>query len=107
VDYHKHIASSKWRRGPARLSELEAAGHQCRLCPNEATPDSPLEVHHRTYANFGNERVEDLTALCSACHREVTNFLRARNYAAVEPKRADVVRLRDLRGFAVLEGKVA
>lgn len=107
MDYRKHIASSKWRHGTARLSELEAAGHQCRLCPNEATPENPLDVHHRSYANFGNERAEDLTALCRACHREVTNFLRARNYAAIEPKRADVVRLRDLRGLARANGRVA
>ncbi|MDX3965512.1 MAG: HNH endonuclease signature motif containing protein [Bradyrhizobium sp.] len=106
MDYQKHIASSKWRRGSARLAELEAAGHRCRLCQTEATPDSPLEVHHRTYENFGNERSEDLTALCRECHREVTNFLRARRYAAVEPKRADVLRLRDLRGLNTA-GKVS
>jgi 5-methylcytosine-specific restriction endonuclease McrA len=105
--YRKHITSSKWRHGAARLSELQASGHQCRLCPKEATPDDPLEVHHRTYANLGDERAEDLTALCHECHREVTNFLRARQYAEIEPKRADVVRLRDPRGWASATGKVA
>ena len=30
--------------------------------------DAQLHVHHCTYANYGEERLEDLIMLCSACH---------------------------------------
>jgi 5-methylcytosine-specific restriction endonuclease McrA len=99
MDYRKHIASPQWRKGAARLGELEAADSKCRICSAEAAPGSPLEVHHRTYENLGNESVGDLTTLCRDCHREVTNFLRARRYSSVVPKRADVIELRDARGL--------
>jgi 5-methylcytosine-specific restriction endonuclease McrA len=98
MDYRKHMASQQWRSGTARLGELHAAESKCRICFAEASPGSPLEVHHRTYENFGNERSADLTTLCRDCHREVTNFLRARKYSSVVPKRADVIDLRDPRG---------
>lgn len=32
-----------------------------------------LEVHHRTYERLGNERPEDLVALCWCCHDEITD----------------------------------
>lgn len=30
----------------------------------------PLDVHHRTYKRIGNERPEDLVAVCRRCHKE-------------------------------------
>lgn len=38
-----------------------------------------LEVHHRTYERVGSERDDDLVALCTSCHDEITersNILR-------------------------------
>ena len=40
-----------------------------------------IEVHHRTYENWGNEQHGDLTALCRDCHRVVTDHLRRLRYA--------------------------
>ena len=36
---------------------------RCRRCGAPAT-----EVHHETYKRIYNERLSDLTALCSKCH---------------------------------------
>ena len=36
----------------------------CRLCG----ADADLEVHHRTYARWGQEQLDDVTVLCRGCH---------------------------------------
>lgn len=93
MHYLSYIRSDAWRRNPARLKALSEADGRCRLCHAEAL----LEVHHATYDRLGCEQDNDLIALCSPCHREVTSYLRTRRYAVVVPKRADVLPLRDGR----------
>jgi 5-methylcytosine-specific restriction endonuclease McrA len=80
ADYERYISSTAWQTNPARLAELRAAGHRCRLC-FASGEEARLEVHHRTYRNFGCELAEDLTTLCHDCHLDVTCMERARKYA--------------------------
>jgi hypothetical protein len=87
--YAAHINSEAWRSGAARLAELEASGFRCRIC-NRGAAEARLEVHHRTYENFGYELAEDLTTLCSDCHVVNTDMLRRRRYADFAPLSADV-----------------
>ncbi len=89
MTYHEYIMSRHWREHPARLAELAASGFRCRLCNHDGS-ESPLEVHHRTYANLFNEQVGDLTTLCRRCHRVVTDHQRRLRYADVRPKIVDV-----------------
>jgi 5-methylcytosine-specific restriction endonuclease McrA len=42
-------------------------GYRCRLCGRD---DVELHVHHCTYENYAQERLEDLITLCSACHHD-------------------------------------
>jgi hypothetical protein len=93
MKYDEYIASAAWRTNPVRLREFEAARFECRLCPAGVATGSALEAHHRIYERFGCEADGDLTALCRACHHEVTSFQRARRYALTKPLRADVRRL--------------
>lgn len=88
-DYQSYINSNAWKTSPARMGELEAAGYRCRIC-NRSADEVRLEVHHRTYENFGREVQADLTALCSDCHLAATSELRSRRYAARIPYYADV-----------------
>lgn len=90
MTYRKYIRSAAWRRSKARLSELEAAGHRCRLCNASATDGAALQVHHRTYERLGRELPSDLTALCRECHDVVTSSLRARRYVAMRPILTDM-----------------
>lgn len=78
-EYLAYISSDRWRNSPARLAELEAAGHSCRTC-DRRPPEVRLEVHHRTYARLGRELVRDLTTLCSDCHRAITDEERQRRH---------------------------
>jgi 5-methylcytosine-specific restriction endonuclease McrA len=41
-------------------------GYRCRLCNRN---NGPLHVHHRTYATYAEERLEDLVTLCRRCHK--------------------------------------
>jgi 5-methylcytosine-specific restriction endonuclease McrA len=89
MHYAKYIRSAVWRNNPARLAELAASGGRCRTC-NGAAPDVELQVHHRTYARLGAERVGDLTTLCVECHRVITDLLRRRRYGLRSPQFSDV-----------------
>jgi 5-methylcytosine-specific restriction endonuclease McrA len=42
-------------------------GYRCRLCGRS---DVELHVHHCTYENYVQERLEDLITLCSVCHND-------------------------------------
>lgn len=88
--YGRYISSAAWQTSPARLGELRAAGHRCRLC-FASGEEARLEVHHRTYRNFGCELAEDLTTLCHDCHLVVTSMERARKYARSPVMSADCV----------------
>jgi 5-methylcytosine-specific restriction endonuclease McrA len=89
MTYQEYIGSNAWRTAPARLAELEASGFRCRIC-NRSADAVRLEVHHRTYQNFGCELASDLTTLCSDCHLGNTDMLRRRRYAVFKPVAADV-----------------
>jgi hypothetical protein len=63
---------SPWGKGHPRPGHwhwirklaLKRDGWRCRTCNGKRQ----LEVHHRTYRNWGWERLADVTTLCSACH---------------------------------------
>jgi hypothetical protein len=42
-------------------------GYRCRLCNRD---DVELHVHHRTYENYAQEKLEDLITLCKECHHD-------------------------------------
>lgn len=80
MEYSRYISSTGWHTSAARLAELAASGHRCRIC-NASRGEAQLEVHHRTYERLGHERVGDLTTLCRECHQAATEHLRRRRYA--------------------------
>jgi 5-methylcytosine-specific restriction endonuclease McrA len=89
LTYTAYISSHAWRASTARLTELVASGFRCRIC-NRGREEVRLEVHHRTYRNFGCELMSDLTTLCADCHVGNTDMLRRRRYAVHLPVSADV-----------------
>ena len=60
--YRRYLQSDAWKT--KRKAVLQAAGFRSRRCSAPAT-----EVHHETYKRIYNERMSDLTALCSKCHK--------------------------------------
>ena len=44
----------------------------CQLCFRHTDYVGHLDVHHITYENFGQEKIEDGILLCRGCHDDVT-----------------------------------
>lgn len=62
--YDRYRNSSDWKA--KRKARLEMDKYRCRRCGLDGDV-----VHHRTYENIGNEKMEDLETLCSWCHKRI------------------------------------
>ena len=63
--YNAYLKSERWRL--KRCIRLRIDSFKCTQCQSK----SNLEIHHLTYARFGNEYLSDLITLCRACHAKV------------------------------------
>lgn len=64
--YHDdYLRSPQWQRRRSKV--MTRAGHLCEGC----LTNPALDVHHTTYAHFGNEFAFELIALCRACHERM------------------------------------
>jgi 5-methylcytosine-specific restriction endonuclease McrA len=72
--YAEYIRSEAWQEVRRRFwaSKLPK---ECYCCGRE---DGPMDLHHRTYKNLGNERLMDLVPLCRDCHLTVHEMVRRR-----------------------------
>lgn len=71
--YDAYLASPRWKEKRAPIID-RASGH-CERCGRAC---AALEVHHLTYERFGgNERPEDLQALCRGCHDQADDERKA------------------------------
>lgn len=65
-EYNDYLMSSKWLS--IRKDMIEKAGFKCNRC--QVYMEKGLQVHHKTYDNFMNEKPEDLEVLCKPCHQK-------------------------------------
>lgn len=65
--YKMYLKSPQWKQ--KREQVFAHYGKRCYACK---TYRGPIQVHHLSYAHFGNERIDELRPLCIKCHREVT-----------------------------------
>ncbi|MBV9327469.1 MAG: HNH endonuclease [Chloroflexi bacterium] len=64
--YTAYLGSERWRL--LRADVIRRAGYRCSACGRGGR----LDVHHaRGYRNLGNERPEELQALCRTCHEAI------------------------------------
>lgn len=61
--YLEYLASDEWQRVRQRVFATRL--RRCERCKIFGVR---LDLHHKSYANFGNERDEDLELLCRSCH---------------------------------------
>lgn len=64
--YNEYLASNEWKA--KRTLVLMRDDYKCQVCKVAKAE----EIHHLTYSNIYNERLEDLQALCSNCHHQIT-----------------------------------
>lgn len=61
-DYQTYLASREWALKREQVRERsENRCEHCQVNPQQA-------VHHLTYARIGHENLDDLMAVCDACH---------------------------------------
>ena len=79
--------------GPAfqarRLEALERDKHRCCACNHDGS-EYGLQVHHRTYENGENPKLEDLYTFCVRCHDVWTGIMRGDRYAGREVDTVEV-----------------
>lgn len=63
--YYAHLMSQRWR--DTREIKLEQTDGRCEKCGKRK---QHMNVHHLTYENVYNERLEDLQVLCRRCHKD-------------------------------------
>ena len=67
----RRMPFAEYRKQPEwqvrRVQALTRAQYRCQMCSSH---DATLDVHHRSYDNYGDERPEDLVVLCRACHQK-------------------------------------
>lgn len=62
MPYREYLQTPEWKE--RRYQHLKSVGFLCQICNH----DGRLDIHHRTYENRGDERRQDLIALCRDCH---------------------------------------
>lgn len=68
-EYKMYIKSEPWKI--IREMCLIRSGFTCEKCGRAGKQmggTSTLHVHHKTYARFGMEDMDDLQVLCKSCH---------------------------------------
>lgn len=63
IEYDKYIKSNQW--AGKRKEVIRNRGGKCEVCGGAEN----LQVHHKTYARLGREKMKDLRLLCGGCHR--------------------------------------
>lgn len=85
--YHDYLKSAHWRRFRKHYKRMRPW-----RCVCGATDD--LELHHKTYARLGHERLDDVRPLCPSCHALIHDLKRVgqikldlSNFSSTERKR--------------------
>jgi 5-methylcytosine-specific restriction endonuclease McrA len=60
--YTEYMQSPEWRS--RRSLYFETHERRCKACGDAGS----IQLHHKTYARLGEERDQDLVALCRRCH---------------------------------------
>ena len=64
--YEDRRQTREWKVLKSQIHRRD--GYRCRFCNRN---NGPLHVHHRTYATYAEERLEDLITLCRGCHEYI------------------------------------
>ena len=71
--YKGYLQSPAWKS--KRKRKLLVENYTCEHCGycsfDFHIVEIPLDVHHKTYKNLGNEPMSDLVVLCRNCHEKL------------------------------------
>lgn len=67
VDYNEYMLSPEWKE--KRIAVAQREDHVCQMCGQKVLVK--YHIHHKTYARFGHEDLNDLMFLCEPCHAKL------------------------------------
>lgn len=73
--YQEYLRSEQWKN--LREITLFLDSDKCQICGYKKDlldKMNRLEVHHLTYENFGEERMQELITLCAWCHDAIETY---------------------------------
>ena len=74
VNYDDYIKSEAWRKKAKQRLEIDH--YTCQICGSHGSPMNPLEIHHFSYRNLGDEDVWiDLVCVCDTCHQLISRLM--------------------------------
>lgn len=98
--YKDYLDSDEWKKLRTRVRR-RARGwcERCKVGPR-------ADVHHLTYERLGNERLDDLVAVCRECHEHL-HGRRAQDPAAATYSKQEIKAVRhlyEIQPYGVIEG---
>ena len=61
------MLSPEWKE--KRIAVAQREDHVCQMCGQKVLVK--YHIHHKTYARFGHEDLDDLMFLCEPCHSKL------------------------------------
>lgn len=78
MDYKRYLKSKHWRGIKEKIYQKYK---KCQKCGKRYD----LQVHHTTYENLGNEKLQDLLLLCRRCHYKTYHRHRQKDWRYYRP----------------------
>lgn len=73
-EYQAYLKSDTWKRKAEQRMRID--GYVCQGCKTCGTAENPLEIHHLTYSDLGNEDVyTQLVCVCHVCHKNLHRIM--------------------------------
>ena len=73
-EYADYLKSETWRKKAEQRMQID--GYRCQGCGSCGTAENPLEVHHLSYKNLGNEDAfTELVVCCHMCHKNLHKIM--------------------------------
>ena len=70
-EYLNYLKSNAWRKKRQAFKESKLFKDGCYICEFPT-----VDIHHKSYKRFKNERISDLVALCRSCHNIVHKMVK-------------------------------
>lgn len=69
-EYNEYLKSDRWKKKAEERIKID--NYRCQGCGCCGTIENPLEVHHLSYTDLGNEDVyTQLVTCCHCCHKNL------------------------------------
>lgn len=78
--YQEYLNSEHWIELRKKFYNSKLFNGSCYCCGDDK---GKFNLHHKTYKRFGNEKLDDLIAVCEDCHKEIHELLNHNNNSRI------------------------